>query len=437
MRIIGLDVHRSFAVAALLENGQLRSGGRVELTRDAVVAFGDRLRPDDEVVIEATGNTATIARLLRPFVRRVVIANPLQVRAIAHAKVKTDKIDAATLAKLHASGFLPEVWMPDEATEALRRLVAQRAQVVSQMTRTKNRIHGVLHANLIPPHRGELFSAAGRLWLEAQPLSQDEKLAIRRHLADLDHRAADLAALDQALAGRALEDDRVRRLMTIAGVHVTVALGLLAAIGDIARFASSGKLVSYLGLNPSVRQSGEGPAFHGRISRQGRAHARALLVEAAWATARAPGPLRAFFLRIQARRGKQVAAVATARKLAVLAWHLLAKGEDYAWTRPALLEAKLRKVELAAGQPAAKGRQKGRAYAYNSKAVRERERAWLEQTERAYARLVADWRSRPPARRTGDADGPRAPWALGAGPPSSEPAMAEWRPRQDRDGTAV
>ena len=89
MRVIGLDVHRSFAVAAVLEDGQLRSGGRVELTRDAVLAYGERLRPDDEVVIEATGNTATIVRLLRPFVRRVVIANPLQVRAIAHAKVKT------------------------------------------------------------------------------------------------------------------------------------------------------------------------------------------------------------------------------------------------------------------------------------------------------------------------------------------------------------
>src|SRR5688500_371440 len=138
MRVIGLDVHRSFAVVALLEDGQWRNGGRVELTRDAIVAFGGRLRPDDEVVVEATGNTATIVRLLRPFVRRVVIANPLQVRAIAHAKVKTDKIDAATLAKLHASGFLPEVWMPDDSTEALRRLVAQRAQVVAQMTRAKN-----------------------------------------------------------------------------------------------------------------------------------------------------------------------------------------------------------------------------------------------------------------------------------------------------------
>jgi len=238
MRVIGLDVHRSMAVVAILENGNLNSGGRIDLTRDAVIAFGRKLRSDDEVVIEATVNTATIVRLLRPFVGRVVIANPLQVRAIAHAKIKTDKIDAAVLAKLHASGFLPEVWMPDEATETLRRLVAQRTQIVQQMTRVKNRIHSVLHANLIPPFAGELFSIAGRRWLEAQPLAQDEKLAVRRHLADLDHRAADLAALEQALAKRALQDERVERLMTISGVHVTVALGLLAAIGDISRFAS-------------------------------------------------------------------------------------------------------------------------------------------------------------------------------------------------------
>ena len=120
----------------------------------------------------------------------------------------------------------------------------------------------------------------------------------------------------------------------------------------------------------------------------------AMLVEAAWAAGRAPGPLRAFFVRIQSRRGKQVAAVATARKIAVLAWHLLSKEEDYAWARPALLQAKLRKMELLAGQPAAKGRRQGRAHAYNSRAVRERERAWLEQTERAYTRFVANWQTK-------------------------------------------
>jgi transposase len=179
------------------------------------------------------------------------------------------------------------------------------------MTRIKNRLHSVRHANLIPPFGGELLSLTGRAWLETLPLVSDERIAVRRYLADLDQRAADLGVLDQALAERALRDDRALRLMTIGGVHVTVAMGLLAAIGDITRFASPEKLVSYLGLNPSVRQSGNRAAQHGRITKQGRSHARGMLVEAAWAAARAPGPLRALFLRIQSKRGKQVAAVAT------------------------------------------------------------------------------------------------------------------------------
>jgi transposase len=103
--------------------------------------------------------------------------------------------------------------------------------------------------------------------------------------------------------------------MTIAGINMTVAAGVLSAIGDIARFASAEKLVSYLGLDPRVRQSGDRAAQHGRISKQGRAHARGMLVEAAWAAAVTPGPLRAFYVRVQGRKGKQVAAVATARKL--------------------------------------------------------------------------------------------------------------------------
>ena len=122
-----------------------------------------------------------------------------------------------------------------------------------------------------------------------------------------------------------MDDPAVNRLMTITGVNLAVAAGIVAAIGDIGRFNSPQKLVSYFGLNPRVRQSGLGVAHHGRISKVGRSHARAMLVEAAWAAAKAPGPLHAFFVRIRARRGHQIAAVAVARKLTVLCWHLLTK----------------------------------------------------------------------------------------------------------------
>jgi transposase len=397
MRVIGLDLHRDFAVSAVLEDGRLRAGGRIALEHEAVAAFGRTLRPDDEVVVEATGNTAAVVRLIAPHVRKVAIANPVQVRAIAWAKVKTDKIDAGVLAKLHASGFLPEVWSPDEDTQALRRLVTERAGIVSHMTRLKNRVHSVLYANLIPPCRGKLFGKGGRAWLADQPLPEDQRRTVMRHLDELDRTAVELAALDRALAQRALADTRARRLMTIGGVNAVAAMTLLSAVGDIRRFSSPEKLVSYLGLNPSVRQSGNRPAYHGHITKQGRTYARAMLVEAAWAAASGPGPLRAFFTRIKDRSGNPVAAVATARKLAVLAWHLLSKEEDYAWARPALVAWKRRRLELQAGEPSRRGGNKpGPASEYSLRQVRDRERQWLGMAEEEYRRFAAAWREQPP-----------------------------------------
>ncbi len=145
--------------------------------------------------------------------------------------------------------------------------------------------------------------------------------------------------------------------------------------------------------------TGLGAAHHGRISKVGRSHARAMLVEAAWAAAKAPGPLHAFFVRIRARRGHQIAAVAVARKLAVLCWHMLTREEDYLWARPGLVANKLRTMELQAGKPQQKGSRRGPAYAYNIKALREQEMEIARQAERSYEHLVGNWRPRPPGDR--------------------------------------
>uniref|UniRef100_UPI002AAF6636 IS110 family transposase n=1 Tax=Paraburkholderia tropica TaxID=92647 RepID=UPI002AAF6636 len=166
MRIVGLDVSRSVAKIAYLEGGVLHAGGRTGLRRDELERFAGRLRTTDHVVLEATGNTATIVNVLRQHVAYVAIANPLRVRLIAEARVKTDKIDAAVLAQLYASGFLPEVWMPDEQTLALRRQISRRAQLVRQRTRLKNEIHAVLAAHLIERcPASDLFGRKGRAWL--------------------------------------------------------------------------------------------------------------------------------------------------------------------------------------------------------------------------------------------------------------------------------
>ena len=396
-RCVGLDVHREFAQVAIWEDGLVRQAGQIATTPEALRLFADSLAPSDEVALEATGNTHAIVRLLQGRVARVVVSNPQKTRAIAEAKVKTDKVDAEILAQLLAADYLPAVWVADEDTQARWRQVARRAHLVRQRTRLKNQVQAILHRNLIPRcPAADLFGLKGRRWLAEQELPADERRAVEALLRQLDFHAQELGLIDAELARVALGCQNTRRLMTIPGVDVTVAMSITAAVGDFSRFASPNKLVRYLGLNPRVKQSGGQPASHGRITKQGRAHARGMLVEAAWVAVKTPGPLRAFFERVRARRGMQIAVVATARKLAVLCWHMITRGEDYAFARPSLTAKKLRALELKAGRPSRRG-QKGTAAAYSLKDVRAREKALAEQAERTYAQLVADWQAKAPA----------------------------------------
>lgn len=392
MRYVGLDVHRDFCEVAILEDGHLRSGPRVPTTPEALEILAESLGPKDEVALENSGNARAVAAILEPRVANLVVANPLAVRAISHAKVKTDRVDARTLAKLLAAGFLPAVFFGDEHTRLLRRRISRRGALIKQRTAAKNEIHADLLRNLKgKPPVADLFGRAGRAWLAAQTVPVDEQETVDGCLRQIHLLDGEIRRIDRSIATLGLASEEIRRLMTIPGVDVTTAAALLAAIGDVGRFPSSRHLVSYLGLNPTVRQSGEAKARMGRISKAGSTTARHVLVEAAWSAMQSPGPLRAFAQRIAARRGGNVAAVAVARKLAVLSWHLLTHRADYAFARPSLVRQKLRRLELASGAPHRR-RQRGVGPTWPTPQIRAAERTVVEQAEATYQRLVADWR---------------------------------------------
>jgi transposase len=398
-RSVGLDVHRDFCEIAIADGGRARSAGRVATTPERLKVLARSLLPDDRVVLEATGSALAVARILEPHCQEVVIAHAKQVRAISHARVKTDKIDARVLADLLAADLIPKVWVGDDRVRALRRIVSRRRGLVKRRTQIKNEITAVLQRNLKPrPPVADLFGKKGRVWLSDQLLPVDERLTVDACLRQLDFIGEELAQIDELIAEEALQDADVLRLMTIPGIDVTTATTLVAVIGDIRRFPTARHLVGYLGLHPRVRQSGIGPAHHGRISKEGSAAARHVLVEAAWMTARSPGPLRAFALRTAARRGRHVATVAVARKLAVLCWHLLTRGEDYAFQRPSLVRRKIRVLELKTGATHAKPGP-SRDPIWKNATAEERERQIAEQAEAAYRRLVSDWQ--PSGRRGG------------------------------------
>ena len=397
MRIIGFDIHRAFAEAVAWEDGKLRRLGRVDMRRNLLTAFAVTLSREDIVVVEATGNAAAVASVIGPHVKRVLIANPIQVRMIAHAKIKTDTIDAGVLAQLYASGFLPEVWIPDEATQALRRQVTRRNQIVRQRTRLKNIIQSILHAHLIPScPAADLCGSKGRAWLGKQVLPEDERFAVERHLREFDRLGEDSAVIERDLARSALADENVARLIAIPGIDMVVALAVTAAIGDINRFGEPQKLVSYLGLN---RASGSPDQVQrtmaGSPSKDGDMPA------ACWSRRLRQPPERLGLCALSfcgsGRNAANMLPPSPRLAAAVRIWHLLHKKENYAWARPALQARKIRKLELKAGHPAKRG-QKGSAHAYNIKGHREQER--VRRTGRG-SPMPNSWRAGPPGPQAG------------------------------------
>ena len=182
--------------------------------------------------------------------------------------------------------------------------------------------------------------------------------------------------------------------MTIPGIDMITAATLVGVIGDIRRFPTSRQLVGYLGLHPTVRQSGNAPARHGRLAKDGSAAARHALTEAAWAAAKTSGPLHAFAQRVSDRRGRQVATIAVARKLAVLAWNRLTRGEDYAFQRPSLVRASCA-TWTCAPAPRAPSPAPTPTRFWNTTTDAAEKRLAL-QADAAYRRLVEDWQSTRP-----------------------------------------
>jgi transposase len=276
----GLDVHKAFVqVCELGPDGKRRREFRIGAGVEEIEAFAATLGTADQVVLEATFHTWVIVRILRPHVSRVVVANPLQVKVIAHARIKTDKVDAHILAQLLRAGFIPEVEMPDEATWELRQLVSHRRHLMKHSVALKNTIHALLNRRLLHYAGSSLFTGPGRSWLAGVVLEPGERFMLDNALRLLDATDASLGAVDAELVKRASINEKVRLLMTIPGIGVTVAVGLVAAIGDVERFDSPGKLAAYFGLVPRVSQSA-GRCYHGRITKTGNSTARHLAIEA-------------------------------------------------------------------------------------------------------------------------------------------------------------
>jgi transposase len=344
-RFVGIDLHKHFAVVAAVNAQQ-----RLVLPPTRPIDLDDfpawastHLYPTDVVVLEATGNAWWLYDLLAPLVQRVVVANSLQVKWIAHAAVKTDKHDAVRLAKLLAANLIPEVWVPPLHVRELRALLAHRRALVKQRTAVKNRLHSVLHRQQIKLPSGDPFAAHNRAWWLALGLSPTERLRLRQDLDTLEHVEKQLADLDGELARLSNQppwNHAMPFLIQLPGLALLSAMTALAAIGDITRFPTAKHLVGYAGLGTRIHDSGE-TSYDGHISKAGRRDLRRVLIEAAWSAVNTHPYWKAEFARLCRHKPQGVAIVAIARKLLVAIWHVLTERAADHHANPVMVACKL------------------------------------------------------------------------------------------------
>ena len=356
-RAVGLDIHPDSFAAALLQ-GRDPLNARVvhSVTRQPLAALGAwaarHTTPEDVLLIEASANTFTIAERLRALGRQVVVLESHRAGQIGKSYLANDKLDAAKIARIYLSGLAIKVWQPDAETRQRRELLSTYQRCVKESTRAQQHLRSYLneHALRLPAGFRLCRPEALPRLVALKDWSPRQKLLLGEMHGSLIATRERRTRLRRMMALEIEETPDFLRLYKLAGLNLITTYALIAVIGDITRFAHSKNLVSYLGLNPSVVESGQfegGGALH----QHGRGSLRALLIQASKRLLTTVNPLQKWGLSVALRRGSNKAAVAVARKLTVAVWHVLQGHWNKALEETTTLLTKLTKLATELGVP--------------------------------------------------------------------------------------
>lgn len=332
LRYIALDIHKHYCVIAGVdrEGRVLLQPVRVEHA-DLEGWLKKHLCSTDQVVIESTTNAWHVYDLLAPLVERVVVANPIRVKQIAQARVKTDIRDTLILARLLAANLVPDVWVPPAHVREMRQLLSQRRQFVETHTQIVNRMHSVAHRHHLKHEAGKRFNEKTTLWQKDKKLSVLEHFQLQLEMENLAYIEKQIERISKEVRRMCHQKpwaDSMTYLMQLPGFGVITAMTVLAAIGEIQRFESPKHLASYSGLTPGLEQSGTKNRGKG-ITKEGRRELRWALVEAAQRAVKSDPHWKVRFQEMLKRMHRNQAITAVAHRLLELVWYVLTRRQPY------------------------------------------------------------------------------------------------------------
>lgn len=328
MEYYALDVHKlSTTYACMNQKGQVLRRGRVPTTREGIQGIFSSADGPACVALESTGAWCYVYDLLAMLGVQAVLAHPRRVKAIAAAKVKTDTVDAITLAHLLRTGLLPASYAPPPQVRAWRELLRTRQALVRMRTACRIRIHALLAKEGLLSPVSDLFGRRGRRWLAAQSLSPTHQCLADLLLTQADALTEGIRTLEARLHSALAEHPALPRLQKVPGFGFLTAAAFLAEVGEVTRFPRARYLVSYLGLAPRIRASGQ-RVRTGRLTKEGPPLVRSYLTQAVQGALRRPGPCQELYHRVGQRSSTQAARMAVARKLAIMAYHAWKSPEE-------------------------------------------------------------------------------------------------------------
>jgi transposase len=327
---VGIDIGKWKCRAAIMDQGgSILDEFTFTNNHEGIENLASRLSVDDRVVMESTGSVwANLYNHLDEKHIHVSLANPLKTRAIASAKIKSDKIDARILAHLLRSNLVAESYVPTKPLREVRALIRHRVGIVKIRTIVKNQVHAIVDTHGLACSYSDMFGKGGLEWLRSLQLPSLDRLIMDNHLTHLESLNQQTERVNEEIHSKACEDEDVRLLLSLTGVDIYSALLIKSEIGNISRFPEYKKLVSWAGLAPSLHQSGS-VEYHGNITKQGSKMLRWIMVEAARVAVNHDTRMQSFYERIKHRRGGQKAIVAVANKMLKIIWFMLTRREPY------------------------------------------------------------------------------------------------------------
>ena len=341
-RFIGLDIHKKTASFAMVNHeDEVTASGTILMVNLARWATKN-LSQEDQVIIEATGNSYHVYDQLSPIVGEVQIAHMLGMHDRTCSRKKTDKLDALKLARALASGYTHKVWVPSPEVRAKRELASHRHALATHVVSMRNQLRSILYRHGLDYTGQDILDQKASEYVERSSLPELSKQQWRSNYRIGQSFLTEIHQFDQELASEALKNEQCLKLMTMPGIKAQAALIITSAIGDASRFDSPKKLASYSGLVPSVIGSGD-KVFYGGITKQGRSLLRWIMVEVANAATMTLGPIRDRYQRFR-RKGKthNVAIVAIARYLLEIIWQMLKDNQTFKHAKPKYLVFKYR-----------------------------------------------------------------------------------------------